>query len=50
MYMGFARTWGWIMAQADNDNSDMGYLKYYLHENEHSTKYPNQVEGENCIE
>ena len=50
MYMGFARTWGWIMAQADGDDSDMGYLKYYLHGNEHPTKYPNQVEGENCLE
>ena len=50
MYMGFARTWGWIMAQADNDDSDMGYLKYYLHGNEHTTKYPNEVEGDICLE
>ena len=48
MYMGFARTWGWIMAQADNDYSDKGYLKYYLHGNEYPTKYPNEV-GETCI-
>ena len=46
MYMGFARTWGWIMAMADGDESDKGYLKYYLHGNEHPTKYPNEVEGE----
>lgn len=50
MYFTFARTWGWIMAQTDGDDSDMGYLKYYLHGNEHPTKYPNQVEGENCLE
>ena len=46
MYFTFARTWGWIMAQADDDNSDQGYLKYYLHGNKYSTKYPNEVEGE----
>ena len=50
MYIGFARTWGWIMAQADGDDSDMGYLRYYLHGNEHPTKYPNQIDGENCLE
>lgn len=49
MYMGFARTWGWIMAQADGDDSDMGYLKYYLHGNEHPIKYPNEVKGEVCL-
>lgn len=49
MYFTFARTWGWIMAQADGDDSDMGYLKYYLHGNEHPTKYPNEVEGEVCL-
>ena len=49
MYMGFARTWGWIMAQADNDDSDQGYLRYYLHGNEYPTKYPNDVEGEVCV-
>ena len=49
MYMGFARTWGWIMAMADGDESDKGYLKYYLHGNEHPTKYPNEVKGEVCL-
>ena len=49
MYFTFARTWGWIMAMADNDKSDNGYLKYYLHGNEHPTKYPNEVEGEVCL-
>lgn len=51
-YMFFCtlREWGYVMAQSDGDNSDMGYLKYYLHGNEHPTKYPNQVEGENCLE
>ena len=49
MYMGFARTWGWIMAQADCDDSEQGYLRYYLHGNEHFTKYPNEVDGEICI-
>lgn len=46
MYFTFARTWGWIMAMADDDKSDNGYLKYYLHGNEHPIKYPNEVEGE----
>ena len=49
MYYTFARTWGWIMAMADDDKSDNGYLKYYLHGNEHPIKYPNEVEGEVCI-
>ena len=49
MYFTFARTWGWIMAMADDDKSDNGYLKYYLHGNEHPTKYPNEVEGEVCL-
>lgn len=49
MYYTFARTWGWIMAMADGDESDKGYLKYYLHGNEHPTKYPNEVEGEVCL-
>lgn len=49
MYYTFARTWGWIMAMADGDESDKGYLKYYLHGNEYPTKYPNDVEGENLL-
>lgn len=49
MYFTFARTWGWIMAQADDDNSDQGYLKYYLHGNEHPIKYPNEVKEEVCL-
>lgn len=49
MYFTFARTWGWIMAMADDDKSDNGYLKYYLHGNEHPTKYPNEVKGEVCL-
>lgn len=49
MYMTFARTWGYVMAVADNDESDYGYLKYYLHGNENPTKYPNEVEGEMTI-
>ena len=49
MYMGFARTWGWIMAMADDDKSNNGYLKYYLHGNEHPIKYPNEVKGEICL-
>ena len=46
MFFTFARTWGRIMAEADDDYSDKGYLKYYLHGNEHPTKYPNEVESE----
>ncbi len=49
MYFTFARTWGWIMAMTDDDKSDNGYLKYYLHGNEHPTKYPNKVKGEVCL-
>lgn len=49
MYFTFTRTWGWIMAQADDDNSDQGYLKYYLHGNEHPIKYPNEVKEEVCL-
>ena len=49
MYYTFARTWGRIMAEADDDKSDNGYLKYYLHGNEHPTKYPNEVEDEVCL-
>ena len=43
------REWGRIMSDCDDDYSDKGYLKYYLHGNEHPTKYPNEV-GEICIE
>ena len=43
------REWGRIMSECDDDYSDKGYLKYYLHGNEHPTKYPNEV-GEICIE
>lgn len=51
MYFTFARTWGYVMAQADNDNSDKGYLRYYLHTelDKNPVKYPNEVQGENCI-
>jgi hypothetical protein len=49
MYFTFARTWGWIMAMVDDDESNNGYLKYYLHGNEHPTKYPNEVKGEVCL-
>lgn len=49
MYYTFARTWGWVMAMVDDDKSDNGYLKYYLHGNEHPTKYPNEVKGEICL-
>lgn len=52
MYYTFARTWGWIMAMVDNDESDNGYLKYYhCHclKNERLIKYPNEVKGEVCI-
>lgn len=49
MYYTFARTWGWIMAQAINDNSDYGYLRYYLHGNEELIKYPDEVKGKNCL-
>ena len=49
MYLGFARTWGWIMAMADGDKSEKGYLKYYLHMNEHPTKYPNEVKNEKLL-
>lgn len=45
----FARTWGRIMAEADDDFSEKGYLKYYLHGNEHPTKYPNEIKGEKII-
>ena len=49
MYLGFARTWGKIMAMADGDESEKGYLKYYLHGNEHPTKYPNEIKGEKLL-
>lgn len=49
MYFTFARTWGWIMAIADDDKSDNGYLKYYLYGNECPIKYPNEVKGEVCL-
>lgn len=49
MYYTFARTWGYIMAMADDDKSDNGYLKYYLHGNKYPTKYPNEVKGEICL-
>ena len=49
MYYTFARTWSWIMAMANGDESEKGYLKYYLHGNEHPTKYPNDVKGENLL-
>lgn len=49
MYLGFARTWSWIMAMADGDESEKGYLKYYLHLNEHPTKYPNEVKNEKLL-
>lgn len=49
MYMGFARTWGWIMAMADGDFSDKGYLRYYLYANENPNVYPNEIEGEKTI-
>lgn len=37
------------MAMANDDKSNNGYLKYYLHGNEHPIKYPNEVKGEVCI-
>lgn len=46
MYYTFARTWGYIMAQADENEDERGYLKYYLHSSEHPTKYPNEIKGE----
>ena len=49
MYYTFARTWGYIMAMVDDDKSDNGYLKYYLHGNEYPIKYPNKVKGEVCL-
>ena len=49
MFYTFARTWGYVMAMADDDKSDNGYLKYYLHENEYPIKYPNEVEREVCL-
>ena len=49
MLFTFARTWGWIMAMADDDKSDNGYLKYYLHGDKYPIKYPNEVEGEVCL-
>lgn len=44
-----SREWGWIMAQADENNDSMGYLNYYLHSKNHLRKYPNEVEGEICL-
>lgn len=44
-----SREWGWIMAQADENNDPMGYLNYYLHSKNHLRKYPNEVEGEICL-
>jgi hypothetical protein len=49
MFFTFARTWGYIMAMTDDDKSDNGYLKYYLHGNKYPTKYPNEVKGEVCL-
>lgn len=49
MFYTFARAWGWIMAMADDDKSDYGYLRYYLYTSEHPTIYPNEVEGEIVI-
>lgn len=49
MYYTFARTWGRIMAEADNDFSDKGYLQYYLYANENPNIYPNEVEEERII-
>lgn len=40
MFMTFARTWGRLMAEADYDYSDEGYLKYYLHGNKIKEVYP----------
>ena len=49
MYMGFARTWGWIMAMANEDKSDKGYLTYYLSNKDTPEKLPNEIKGETCI-
>jgi hypothetical protein len=49
MYMGFMRTWGWIMAMANGDESEKGYLTYYLANKDTPEKLPNEIEGENCI-
>ena len=43
------REWRCVMVQADDDNSEQGYLKYYLHGNEHPIKCPNETEGELCV-
>jgi hypothetical protein len=49
MYMGFARTWGYVMAMADEIDDEMGYLKYYLYSKNNPIKYPNEVNGEICV-
>lgn len=49
LYFTYARTWGFIMAKADNDESEMGYLRYYLHDEKEPKKYPYEVESEKLI-
>lgn len=45
MFMTSLRCWGQIMALADGDESDSGYLRYYLYPDKEPIKYPDG----NCI-
>lgn len=49
MFETYARTWGRIMAEADNDFSDKGYLRYYIYSDKEIIKYPNEVAEERCF-
>lgn len=49
LYFTYARTWGKIMALADGDESDMGYLRYYLYDEKEPKKYPYEVESEKLL-
>lgn len=40
MFMTSLRCWGHIMALADGDKSDRGYLRYYLYSDKEPIRYP----------
>ena len=48
MYYTFARTWGYIMAMAYENEDERGYLNYYLYSKNYPHKYPNEIEREIC--
>ena len=47
-YMFFCtlREWGYVMAQADENEDERGYLNYYLYSKNYPCKYPNEIESE----